>query len=252
MIAHYKLGPYELFYLAARHTSSVDSDTMRLVQHLFEKEKFSVLLIEPIPYSSGESPMWFVEESKKGITDTFIPGGESALAVSIADKKKIPFFAGEPDHQTIYQELKTLGYTDQDIVGFYVIRQIPQWVRQKESITDLFSRKIPSFIDHYCKVFVIQDCPSLKTTKAWYKSKLGYDLTTDVSKMETAPLSDGKLFTQTLSSHVGYVRDHFTLNIIEKLLHQYKKVAVIYGASHFKTLRQSFDVSLGEPQFIED
>ncbi len=32
----------------------------------------------------------------------------------------------------------------------------------------------------------------------------------------------------------------------------YKKVAVVYGAGHFLTLRKSFDASFGEPTFIED
>lgn len=252
MIAHYKKGSYELFDLAARHVNSMDSDTMRLVQHLFEKEKFNVLLIESIPHSSGESPRWFVEESKKDLTDTFVRGGESALAVTLADQKKIPFFVGEPDHQDIYRGLKGQNYTDQDIIGFYTVRQIPQWVREKENKKDLFRRKIPPHLKHYCKVFGIEDCPSMEATLNWYKSKLGHELSADVSNEEVAPVSDGQLFTQKMSSQVGYIRDHFTLGIIEKLLHQYKKVAVIYGAGHFVTLRKSFEASMGQPEFIED
>lgn len=252
VIAHYKKGSFEVYYLAARHTTSMDSDTIRLVQYLFEKEKFNVLLIEPIPHSSGESPQWFVEESKKGLTDAFVPGGESALAVVLADQNRIPFFAGEPDHQDIYRELKDRKYTDQDIVGFYTVRQIPQWVRQKENKKDLLKRKIPPFLKHYCKVFGVQDCPTMDSTLKWYKSKLGHELSVDISNEETAPVSDGTLFTQKMSSEVGYIRDHFTLGVIEKLLQQYKKVAVVYGAGHFNTLRKSFEASMGLPVFKED
>lgn len=252
VIAHYKKGSYELSYLAARHTNTMDSDTMRLVQHLIEKEKINVLLIESIPHSSGESPQWFVEESKKGLTDAFVPGGESALAVALADQKRIPFFAGEPDHQDIYRGLKDRKYTDQDVIGFYTVRQIPQWVRQRENKNDLFKRKIPPYLKHYCKVFGIQDCPSMDETLKWYKSKLGHELSVDISNEETAPVLDGTLFTQKMSSEVGYIRDHFTLGIIEKLLQQYKKIAAVYGAGHFITLRKSFEASMGQPEFIED
>jgi hypothetical protein len=86
----------------------------------------------------------------------------------------------------------------------------------------------------------------------WYKAKVGYELVPDVSNEEVAPYSDGKLFTQKISSDVGFIRDHFTLNIIEQMIARYKKVAVVYGAGHFITLRKSFDASFGEPEFIED
>lgn len=87
---------------------------------------------------------------------------------------------------------------------------------------------------------------------SWYKNKIGHELVADVSNEEVAPYSDGTLFTQKISSDVGFIRDHFTLNIIEQIIHKYKKVAVIYGAGHFLTLRKSFDASFGEPTFMED
>ena len=251
VIAHYHKNDFDLYYLAAHHTETMGSDTLNLVGKLFE-HKFNVLLIEPIPYSSGESPSWFVEESKKGRTDKFVKGGESALAVILADEKKIPFFAGEPDHQDIYHGLKAKGYTDEDVVGFYVVRQIPQWIRERENVKGLFERKIPPFILNYCKVFSISKCPTMTEILSWYRNKLGHKLTPNVSNNETAPILGGALFTQKISSDIGFIRDHFTLTLIEKLIRQYKKVAVVYGAGHFVTLRKSFDSAFGEPIFIED
>lgn len=70
VIAHYKQNGAELLYLAAHHTSDVGSDTLNMVNYLFEHEKFNALLIEPIPFSSGESPAWFLAEAKKGKTAT--------------------------------------------------------------------------------------------------------------------------------------------------------------------------------------
>jgi hypothetical protein len=252
VIAHYKKGEHELFYLAARHTNIFGEDTLNLVEKLFAQFKFDVLLIESIPHSSGQSPKWFVEQAKKGRSAKFIKGGESALAVIFADEKNIPFFAGEPDHQDIYKGLKTKGYNDIDILGFYVARQIPQWVRENEPKKGLFNRKIPNFLTNYCRVFGVTKCPTQIEILSWYKSKMGYELTPDVSSEEVAPRHDGHLLTQKISSDVGFIRDHFTLGVIQSMLSKYKKVAVIYGASHFITLRKSFDKALGQPTFIED
>lgn len=248
----YQKSDSELLYLAARHTNTMGDDTLNLVQTLFDKYRFNVLIIESIPYSSGESPKWFVEEAKKGKTEAFVKGGESALAVILADEKKIPFFAGEPDHQDIYKGLKDKGYSDEDVIGFYTVRQVPQWVREKENKKDLLKRKIPPFANHYCKLFSITSCPSYSDITNWYKRKLGHELVPDVPNEEVAPYSDGTLFTQKMSSDVGYIRDHFTLNILQQMVQKYKKVAVVYGAGHFLTLRKSFDASFGEPTFVED
>ena len=251
IIAHYHKDEFDLYYLAARHTNTVGSDTLNLVDKLFE-EKFNVLLIESIPHSSGESPRWFLDEAKRGRIAQFIKGGESSLAVIFADEKKIPFFAGEPDHQDIYRMLKSKGYTDEDAIGFYVVRQIPQWVREQEDKKNLLERKIPPYTKNYCRTFSISACPTYADVMKWYKNKLGYELSPDVSNEEVAPYSDGTLFTQKISSEIGFIRDRFTLSVIEKLVRQYKKVAVVYGAGHFLTLKKSFDAEFAEPTFIED
>ncbi len=76
-------------------------------------------------------------------------------------------------------------------------------------------------------------------TLTWYKSKLGHDLVIDVSNEETAPFSDGALFTQKISFQIGFIRDHITLNIIEKLLRQYRKSRRYLLGRTFITLRPS-------------
>ncbi len=214
---------------------------------MFDKYKFDVLIIESIPYSSGESPKWFLEEAKKGRKGNFIAGAESAWAVILADERKIPFFAGEPDHQDIYRSLKGLGYTDLDVLGFYLARQIPQWVREHGNTKGLIERHEPNFTKNNCKMFSVSDCPDLANLKAWYLEKNGRELNTDITNDELGPYHDGRLFTQRISSAVGDVRDKFTLRVIESLLRKYKRVAVIYGAGHFITLRKSFDAYFGPP-----
>lgn len=249
-LAIYNKGNYQLYYLAAKHENELSSPTLKFVEQLFKKFKFNVLLIESIPHSSGESPKWFLEESKKGLKSDFILGGESAWGAIHADKKQIPFFAGEPNHQDIYHYLKKNSYSDLDVIGFYTARQIPQWVREKGEINGLIERRGPPFISNYCRLFILQNCPSLDEVKGWYQNKTGQIMSVEISNNDVGPEHDGKLYTQKIASAVGDYRDKFTLNIIEELLKKYKRVAVIYGAGHFMTLRKSFDSALGEPQLF--
>jgi len=252
VIAHYQKGGFEVFYLAAQHTVDLGSDTLNLVAELFKRFEFNVLLIEPFPYSYGESPQWFVDDAEKGKNNKFIPGGESSLAAILASQKNIPFFGGEPSHKDMYLGLKDRGYSDEDIFGFYVVRQIPSWIRDKEDTEGLLERKAPQFLSFYYQAFDSATRPTLPDITKWYRTKLGRELGPDVSNEEVAPLSDGNLLTQKISSDVGNIRDHFTLALIEKMLKEHKRIAVIYGASHFVTLRKSLDSGLGTPTFIED
>jgi hypothetical protein len=250
-LAIYNRGKYQLYYLAASHENSLTSPTLKLVEKLFTKYDFDVLLVESVPNSSGESPKWFLEESKKGLKSDFILGGESAWGVILADKRGIPFFAGEPDHQDIYSYLKKSGYTALDIIGFYTARQIPQWVRENEATKGLIERRAPAFISYYCGLFAIQNCPTLDDVKEWYKAKNGRILDVKITNNDVSPEHSGKLYTHKISSAVGDCRDKFTLNVIARLLKKYKRVAVIYGAGHYVTLRESFDSALGKPQLLK-
>jgi len=249
-IVSYKHGPYELFYVTAHHSTQISSDTNRAVDALFDKKKFNVLVIEPISYSYGESPAWFVEESKKGLSQDFVPGGESAWATLKANSANIPFYGGEPDHLDIYKALKAKGYPDQDVIGFYFARQIPAWIRQKEPVKNLLLKKYPDFSNSYCQRFSIQICPKLNETLAWFKSNNGHDLSIDVTNNEMGPYQNGT-FTQRIAYAIDEVRNAYTLNVVQTLLEKYKKVAVVYGASHFRNLRKSFDEVLGDPSFEE-
>lgn len=251
-IAHHKKGPFELFYLAAHHDNNPNGDTLKLVEHLFREFKFDALIIEPIANSYGVSPAWFVADSRKGATDSFIKGGESALAAIRADEKKIPFFGGEIDHKQLYNQLKIQGYDDQDVLGFYLTRQIPQWIRQKEERADLLEKKAPAFIAHYCKTFEIESkkCPTLGQIKEWYQKKNNKNLGLVVTTEDVAPRVDGSLFTHKISSSIGSIRDRFTLELIQTSLRKYKRVAVIYGGSHYMTLRKSLESSMRPPHQV--
>jgi hypothetical protein len=119
-------------------------------------------------------------------------------------------------------------------------------VRERENKIGLIARKGPGFNKNYCNIYGIVNCPTVEQVRDWYKSKNGEDLTSDVLNENFAPHSDGN-WTQKISASLNDVRNAFTLSVIESALRKYKKVAVVYGASHLIMLRKSLDHSLGEP-----
>lgn len=246
IISHHQKEEFELFYLGARHENDLKSTTNKLVDKLFKDYQFDAVIIEPFSYSVGESPAWFLQESREGMTETTIPGGEMALASIRASDKGIPFFGGEINQKETYQALKAKNYTDEDIVGYHLARVIPQWNRDNE-LKSSFDQKASNYILSKCKSFGIEQstCPELDKLKIWYKNKTTKELGPEVKVVDIAPDFQSPLFLQKLSAENDIIRNEFTLKVIEDLLRKYKRVAVVYGGAHYTSLKKSIEVSMG-------
>ena len=251
VLAHYQKNDYELTFLASKPSTDLNSPTLRLVNELFARQEIKALLIESLINTPVASPSWFLENARKSQGNGFIAGGETSQAALIADEKKIPFFGTESDPTEIYRSLRNRGYNDVDIVGFYVVQQIPRWVLQNENKIGLLDRLAPAFIFQNCKSFASLTCPNLSDIRNWFKLKEGKELTADVSAEEVEPLVHSRFYLQKIASDISEMRDVFTLNILNKFIDRYKKIAVVYSSTHYITLRKSLDSAFGRPSFRE-
>lgn len=252
-VADFQRGVYRLRYVAAHHQNELNSPTLKLVSSVMEKSAdVKVLLIEPISYVEGKSPQFYIDYAKKSNRDKFIEGGESAWAVLLAQDKNLPFFGGEPRDEDIAKAIFQNGYKEIDLVGFYLVRQIPQWRREgKLKKKTLMASSIP-YLSNVCKRLDVKQCPSFQEVKEWYLLKMKTSLTENVDGQSVAPDLASSIYTQRISGEIGKVRDAYTLSIIERLLQEYKSVIVVYGASHFMTLRLALESFLGKPHFYTD
>lgn len=250
-VAEFSSGSYKLIYLAAHHENKTNSKTFKLVKRLIENQPIQAIIIEPIPFAEGINPQFYIDYARKGFKDNFVEGGESAWAVLKAQEKSIPFFGGEPTHQMIFDGLTQAGYSELDIIGFFLIRQIPQWKRQKQ--TDLINLEefAPDYIKNSCGRTRVQKCPTFLEVKKWYKDANNKDLTALVSTEDAAPYLDSPILTQRISGMIGTIRDKYTVGVIEKILVEYKTVLVVYGASHFMTTSPAFIKVLGHPHLFQ-
>ncbi len=250
-VAEFSSRSYKLFYLAAHHENKTNSKTLELVKLLIESKPIQAIIIEPISFAEGISPQFYIDYSRKGLNGDFVEGGESAWAVLKAQEKSIPFFGGEPTHQMIFEGLIQAGYTELDVIGFFLIRQIPQWKRQKQTDSVKLEEFAPDYIKNSCRKIRLKKCPTFFAVKKWYKDINNKDLTSQVNKEDAAPYLDSRIFTQRISGTIGRIRDMYTVDVIEKILVEYKTVLVIYGASHFMTTSPVFEKALGHPHLFQ-
>ncbi|MFA6583101.1 MAG: hypothetical protein WCS77_02295 [Elusimicrobiaceae bacterium] len=241
-----------LWFIAASHSNSVETETFELVKKAFSEFKPQALIIEGVekkPNLSAESYKFLIKDANLETTK-FWPMGESAYAVAFAVKQKTACTSGEPSAEYIRAHLDK-KFTLKDLFGFYVVRQIPEIKRQNPD-------KKVNFDEWFNKHALVVsretiDSLSLSEFKTWYeeknKEKFDFDkIDTNVS----APLANkNALFTQRINYSLSIVRNTAILETIADMLNQYDKVLIVYGSGHFGQQANVLEDMLGKAEIVK-
>jgi len=243
----------QLTYVAAHHDNNVNSPTYRLINEAMYHQKPKMVILEGFETSLGLSPRDLLQNFKETSTEAFFEWGEPAYAAIQADKVGILFVGGEPDDIYVLEEIKKVGYTTNDLLGFYFVRQIPQFRRGK-SLESKSAQKI--FEEYLRSARHSLQLPSdhrfsyLEFVK-WYKenNKKKFTLKSfhDFDGEEVAPLEHGKFATQKISHAVGMVRDKYVVSLVAELVNKYNNVMIVFGRSHLPVQRKALEAMFGAP-----
>lgn len=241
-------------FIATRHGNEINNPTMTLLAKEFESNAYDIVLLEGLPFEKGINPAFYLEGAKKSIKDNFIEWGETGYAAVLAGNRSIPIAGGEPNDKEILLKINEGPFSSKDLIGFYVVRQFPQWLRQHRFERETRDKVVSDFLSTVCGDFGLSksECLDLSEFKQWYKEKNGKEFGFNFESEEAAPLANGKYITQHISSLVGQVRDRFVLQKIEELLSEYNRILVVYGSSHYMTLFPAITNALGAPEYSGD
>jgi hypothetical protein len=252
-VAEFTKKDLHLSFIAARHGNDINNATMKLVKKAIENQNLRLVLIEGLPYELGVNPSSFLYQARMSLKNTFIEGGEPAYSALLADSNNISFLGAEPSEKEILVEFKKSQFDEKDLVGFYVVRQFPQWLRQKKLETTTLEKTITQFLTSVCQDFEFSSsqCLTYKSFKDWYKNTNKKDFGSHFDSEEAAPFENGIYKTQQISAVVGKIRDYYILKHIEENLSLQRKILVVYRASHLLTLLPALESTLGKPEFYQ-
>jgi len=169
-------------------------------------------------------------------------GGEPAYAAFLANGKKIPFIGGELDDKSIWLKMKKKDISLEDFLGFYIVRQVPQWKRERR-INESAASLITLFIN--TTLSQLQEKPNIKTFYNWYIQNFHKDFNINkINEEDIAPNHNVKSYY--IFNEINIIRDQYLANLIASSLNSYKKVMVIYGASHFVQQKRVLDTMFGK------
>lgn len=248
--AVYSRDQKKLVYLGVAHGNLLNSSSMQSIKNAFAQTKFDFVLLEGFPASKGLSPQSMTNLASRDGINGFYQQGETGLAIQLAVQQKAQFVGAEPDETQVKEAILKTGYSAEDLLFFYLVRQIPEFRRQKK-LSSQNKILFAEFLKTWSRILNVSPEPSFDKFLGWYKEKNGHEFKTEEIGTEIpAPYKDGRLFTQRISSIVDRIRNEFIVNQIENSVQTNNNVLVIFGSSHWVTQKLALEDFMGSPQII--
>jgi hypothetical protein len=249
----FKHGNAKLAFVGVQHESDPTSGTHRLIASTFSIFTPRVVIVEGAPTSWGYNPARLLRVTdEKPDAQGLLASGETFPAVRGAIEADSKLLGGEPDDADVRRIASRLGVSDQDLLGFYVLRVVPQWLSQKK-FDDLESRSATDLLDlqlERSRQELGLGTDTLKDADAWRswrlrKNRGANSKTVDVE--EAGPLADGPWFTNAIAASISRARDTHLFELTKQQLTGYGAVMVVYGGSHALIQYPALTALLGRP-----
>lgn len=255
--AVWKVGPKRLVFVAAKHANRDDSLTFRLIRDAYAAFAFDTVIAEGFATSRGANPASiFKYASENGArSDGFVEGGETVPTALGARQESAALWGGEADDRDVKARILAQGFRAEDLLGFYVLRNVPQWIgedkiehagdaRLEPLVADALSRNrdalgLPAEI-----------LPGFSEWAAWYQALNGKPLGADFVTEEVGPLADGRFGTNRIAASVSRARAAHLHELVIAHLKAGQSVLVVFGASHLMIHRPALDAVLGRPCYV--
>lgn len=255
--AAYKVGGKHLVFVAAKHSNRADSPTFKLIGDVFARFRFDTVIAEGFATSRGPNPartLQYVADNGPR-SDGFVEAGELYPTAIGAQAQKAALWGGEADDLAVKARVLAGGVAPADLLGFYALRNIPQWIGEKK-IDHAGDPRLRPLVD----AALARDrallslprtvLPGFDAWAAWYARLNGKPLGAGFVTEEVGPLADGKFGTNRIAYAVSRARAAHLHDLIVTRLNRRQSVLVVFGASHLMIHRPALDAVLGRPCYV--
>lgn len=255
-VAVYKTGDALLLFLGAKHATQTDSLTFKIIRDAYAHFDVDVVIVEGFPYARGENPQRLIDwAAEKKEIDGFQEGGETVPAVRGALSEGAILRGGEPDDADIRARVLAAGFSPEDLLGFYTLRSIPQWLRERK-IEDVEDAQLPALIEEELagnrkRLDMTPETLAYYAAWArWYEQTNGRPFGASFDPEETGPLTDGPYGSNRVAAAISRARAEFLHETIMSRLNEGGTLMVVFGGSHLMIHRPALDYVLGAPCYF--
>ena len=252
--AVYKAGSKHLVFIGAKHANKVDSPTFRIIEAAYAAFRIDTVIAEGFPTSRGANPPATIAWAAQSVAtaEGFVEGGETVPTVVGAQREPATLLGGEADDLEIKAQMAAAGISDEDLLGFYVLRNIPQWIGERQ-ITDAGDPRLAGLVvaalakNRQSLQLSPGILPDFSAWAAWYQRLNRRPIGSAFVTEEVGPLADGRFATNRIGHAISKARATHLHNLIVAQLNARQTVLVVFGASHLMIHRPALDAVLGGP-----
>lgn len=224
-----------------------------MIRDAYSAFRIDTTILEGSATSRGPNAARLIEyASTAKVTDGFQEGGETVPAVMGALQEGAIIWGGEPDDEEIKARTLGRGFTAADLLGFYVLRSIPEWIREKK-IQDAGDPRLAGLVENELSrnrqrlALGAEVLPGFTEWAAWYQVTNGKRIGPDFTTEEVGPLSDGSFPSNRIAVAISRARAAYLHELIISHLNASESVLVVFGSSHLMIHRPALDAVLGRP-----
>lgn len=231
-VTHFQNANKNLYFINASHESDPNSPTFETVKAAIERYKPRAVVIESTNAQgfNAQDPMTEVK-----YTD------------ALARQNNAQVIAGEALDSDVMMGMLGQGYSVKDVMGFYILRNVPQNRRQGLPLNDeTFGTQMEhmlqrSFPDHK------NDLITFPEFKQWYARHANNGKAwQDTEVNDVAPYhSPQATYFQQLSAASAIVREQALLRNIDSALRAHGDVLVVYGGAHLTECKPVLEQMFG-------
>jgi len=253
-LATYKTDEGLLVFAAVDHSNRLDSPTFALIKKIFGAFHFDVLVIEGFETSEPQDSIrnWALGKEKlAGVQE----GGEAALAILSAMQQGASVVGGEPSDAEMLVASSDFGLSKQDLLGFYTLRSIPQWIREGR-ITGASDPALPESVDRELEInrdrlgLSEHFLPNYISWRKWYERINDKPFGHNFDPQEAGPSIDGQFGSNKIGASISQVRAVHLHKLMIDQLNSQRKALVVFGSSHLLIHRPALDHVLGSPCYV--
>lgn len=212
-----------LLYFGSRHSFDPTDPQMDRLEEVWSTFKPDILYTEGTRVSAIDSL------SQKQVMERF---GEMGMTWHLAHQDRVPVRSLDPNRKAEIDYLKQQGWSGEQLMMFYTLRQVAQSQSQQGSI-DL-TQAVPKYLKSLVQRFNLQG----PTTLTQFEDAVVRHLP-GVQNWKAIPMSyfypgpqDPSYFTNKISTDSNRFRDQYHVGLLTEAVRSGKRVFAIAGSAH--------------------
>ena len=252
-ITEYHYKGKTLMYLAIEQEKVLNKPTFKTIKKVFKENKPTIVLLSGFEGGFGASPKWVVKDLKKCAKKRFKTCGGHDFAAWRAYKSKIDFYSVEPPESYIHEKLTDKGYQSQDMLGFYLTREIIELKKDKQIELSQLPQTSDPFLASLASKVKMQKTFEYEDFLLWSKNfNEQRFIFSKVQEQDVTPSSEKEATAlQRLAMEVEKISEHYMLDKIMNTVSSSKVTLLVMDRKYLVKHRKVLEEALNKPIHIK-